>query len=156
MCGDELAYPIWTTPLLASLIARKAHDGQFRRDKVTPYITHPEAVVELLGGEHPDVIATAWLHDVLEDTDTTESDLIAGGMPYSVIQEVLILTKKRGETYAAYLRRVDMSSIARKVKIADIRHNLSDAPSPKQVVKYTNALDYLANVPHHQHPEDHP
>lgn len=53
---------------LASSIARKSHDGQFRRNGTTPYITHPEAVARSLEGEHPNVIAAAWLHDTLEDT----------------------------------------------------------------------------------------
>jgi hypothetical protein len=57
--------------LLAEQIARKAHVNQFRRDGVTPYITHPEAVVKKLGTESDDVLAVAWLHDVLEDTCVT-------------------------------------------------------------------------------------
>lgn len=132
--------------LLASSIARKAHEGQFRRDGLTPYITHPEAVAKSLEGEHPDVIATAWLHDVLEDTDTTMQDLLLSGLSGGVIEAVASLTKKRGDTYEAYLWRVRMNEIARKVKLADILHNLSDAPTAKQVEKYGKALQYLANV----------
>lgn len=131
--------------LLASSIARKAHYGQFRRDGITPYITHPEAVAESLEGEHPDVIAAAWLHDVLEDTDTTMQDLLLSGLPGSVVEAVVSLTKKRGDTYEAYLWRVGMNEIARKVKTADIQHNLSDSPTERQIAKYRNALQYLAN-----------
>ena len=61
---------------IAKEIATNAHKGLFRRDGITPYITHPEAVAASLEGEHPDVIATAWLHDVLEDTDVKAAHTI--------------------------------------------------------------------------------
>ena len=135
-----------STALLASSIARKAHDGQFRRDGVTPYITHPEAVAKSLEGEHPDVIAAAWLHDVLEDTEVGFSDLSNAGIPLAVIEAVALLTRWDGQTYEDYLHFVVQDEIARKVKIADIQHNLSDSPTPKQIAKYGKALQYLANM----------
>ena len=131
--------------LLASSIARKAHDGQFRRDGVTPYITHPEAVAKSLEGEHSDVIAAAWLHDVIEDTDTTFSDLKSAGIPIRVIEAVALLTRWDDQPYEDYLHFVAQDEIAKKVKIADIQHNLSDSPTAKQVEKYGKALQYLAN-----------
>jgi (p)ppGpp synthase/HD superfamily hydrolase len=131
--------------LLASSIARKAHDGQFRRDGITPYITHPEAVAQSLDGEHPDVIAAAWLHDVLEDTQTSVVHLKNAGIPWQVIDAVELLTRDDGQPYEDYLHWITQDEIARKVKIADIRHNLSDAPTEKQIAKYGKALQYLAN-----------
>ena len=138
--------------LLASSIARKAHAGQFRRDGVTPYITHPEAVAKSLEGEHPDVISAAWLHDVLEDTDVGFSDLNNAGIPEHVIAAVALLTRWDGQPYEDYLRWITQDEIALKVKIADIRHNLSDAPTEKQVAKYEIALGLLANVKVMAHP----
>jgi (p)ppGpp synthase/HD superfamily hydrolase len=135
-----------STVLLASSIAKKAHDGQFRRDGITPYITHPEAVAKSLEGEHPDVIAAAWLHDVLEDTEVTISELKNVGIPAHVIDAVGLLTRWDGQSYEDYLHWITQDEIARKVKIADIRHNLSDAPTEKQIAKYGKALQYLANV----------
>lgn len=135
-----------STDLLASSIARKAHDGQFRRDGITPYITHPEAVAKLLEGEHPDVIAAAWLHDVLEDTPTSVVHLKNAGMPWRVIDAVELLTRDDGQPYEDYLHWIAQDEIARKVKVADIRHNLSDAPTEKQVAKYERALLILANA----------
>jgi (p)ppGpp synthase/HD superfamily hydrolase len=132
--------------LLASSIARKAHDGQFRRDGTTPYITHPEAVAKSLEGENPDVIATAWLHDVLEDTDVTIQELKHKGIPVRVIESVEVLTRRDGQSYDDYIHWVSQDIIARKVKIADIRHNLSDAPTEKQIAKYGKAFLILANA----------
>jgi (p)ppGpp synthase/HD superfamily hydrolase len=136
-----------STVLLASSIARKAHAGQFRRDGITPYVNHPEAVAKSLEGENPDVIATAWLHDVLEDTEVTISELKNAGIPVRVIEAVALLTRWDGQSYADYLHWVSQDEIASKVKVADILHNLSDAPTEKQVAKYSKALLILgANV----------
>ena len=131
---------------LASSIARTAHEGQFRRDGITPYITHPEAVAKSLEGEHPDVIAAAWLHDVLEDTDVSISDLKRAGIPVRVIEAVALLTRWDDQSYEDYLQCVAQDEIARKVKLADIRHNLSDAPTEKQIAKYGKALLILTDV----------
>jgi len=100
--------------LLASSIARKAHAGQFRRDGITPYISHPEAVAKSLEGEHPDVIAAAWLHDVLEDTDVTISELKHAGIPVHVIDAVELLTRDDGQPYEDYLHWIAQDEIARK------------------------------------------
>jgi (p)ppGpp synthase/HD superfamily hydrolase len=137
---------ITSTDLLASSIAQKAHGGQFRRDGITPYITHPEAVAKALEGEHPDVIAAAWLHGVLEDTQASVVHLINAGIPWRVIEAVELLTRDDGQPYEDYLHWIAQDEIARKVKIADIRHNLSDAPTEKQIAKYEKALLILANA----------
>jgi len=39
-----------TISQIAEKIARKAHDGQFRRDGVTPYVTHPGRVAKRVAG----------------------------------------------------------------------------------------------------------
>jgi (p)ppGpp synthase/HD superfamily hydrolase len=49
--------------------AARAHKGQFRKDRKTPYIIHPARVAALVGmsgGSHVAIIA-AWLHDIYED-----------------------------------------------------------------------------------------
>ena len=55
----------------AKQFAYQAHKGQFRRDGVTPYITHPMAVAEILrkqGINDDAIISAALLHDVVEDS----------------------------------------------------------------------------------------
>jgi GTP diphosphokinase / guanosine-3',5'-bis(diphosphate) 3'-diphosphatase len=56
--------------LEAFVFAEKAHRGQLRKDKKTPYIVHPLAAVEILVSLHSDqdVLISALLHDVPEDT----------------------------------------------------------------------------------------
>jgi len=143
--GEGTPAPVEPLPIvyMAEGIARKAHEGQFRRDGVTPYITHPEAVAKSLEGEHPHVIATAWLHDVLEDTTVTPDILRDAGISEEVIAAVQVLTRKESQAYGVYLGFIRQHDIAFKVKVADMRHNLSDSPTDKQVEKYTDALRFL-------------
>lgn len=128
----------------ARLYATAAHAGQFRRDGVTPYITHPAKVVELLGDETETALAAAWLHDVLEDTVVTVDDLLAAGFPLGVVEYVAILSHAEDETYDDYIKEVKGERVPRLVKIADMLANLTDTPTPKQVAKYTKAILYLA------------
>lgn len=127
----------------AEMIARRAHASQFRRDGVTPYIEHPRAVVAKLANESEEVRAVAWLHDVLEDTEETPSSLYEAAIPTMVVDAVLCLTKQELDTYDDYLQRVKENPIARKVKIADMLHNLSDAPTERQIIKYAKGLLFL-------------
>ncbi|ULL13919.1 HD domain-containing protein [Paenibacillus sp. H1-7] len=58
--------------------AAKAHQGQFRKGTDIPYISHPCAVgmILLAAGCGPEIVAAGILHDTLEDTDATYSDLV--------------------------------------------------------------------------------
>ena len=58
-------------------IAEKAHEDQVRKDDGSPYIAHPIAVSEIVreNGFSDTVIAAALVHDVLEDTPVTETEL---------------------------------------------------------------------------------
>src|SRR5690606_3181553 len=116
-------------------IALLAHAGTTRRDGVTPYIEHPRDVVRRVAGNE-DAEAVAWLHDVLEDTSETEESLRAKGVSERIIAAVKAMTKRPGESYDAYLGRVKENGLARKVKVADMLSNLSDAPTDRQILKY--------------------
>jgi (p)ppGpp synthase/HD superfamily hydrolase len=74
------------------------HDGQYRRGPGSvPYIEHPKAVVEKLrdwGINNEIVIAAAWGHDLLEDTDVNEKDIIDCADVESKGLELLRLIKK--------------------------------------------------------------
>ena len=125
-------------------LATEAHSYQYRRDGVTPYINHPKAVADSLAGESDQVIAAALLHDVLEDTKLTEQDLRELDIDDAVIEAVKLLTKGDDQPYEEYLQTILTNEIALKVKLADIKNNLSDAPTAKQVAKYSKALQILA------------
>jgi len=124
---------------LAREIATEAHEGQFRRDGVTPYIRHPEAVAARVAGDSL-AEAAAWLHDVVEDTDVTMDDLSARGIPAEVLEVVRLLTHSNGLSYERYLSAIAAHPIAKKVKMADMITNLSDRPSDRQIVKYAKGL----------------
>lgn len=57
--------------------AAHAHNGQLRKGTNTPYIVHPIGVMQILlqYTNNPNVICAGILHDTLEDTPTTESDI---------------------------------------------------------------------------------
>lgn len=128
-----------TQAQIAERIARKAHEGQKRRDG-RPYISHPQAVADRVRSEGDEAAAVAWLHDVLEDCGLTTDELRGQGISERVALAVLVLTRMPDEPYENYIRGVRGDPIARKVKIADMLHNLGDAPNDRQVVKYAHAL----------------
>jgi len=127
-------------------LARKAHHHQFRRDGITPYITHRERVVARLiaqGITDEEILAAAWLHDTIEDGVLVWRALENAGIPENVIETVVVLTKSLGTPYAAYLATVKLHPAALTVKVADILDNLSDTSTKAQILKYASALIYL-------------
>ena len=112
-------------------IATAAHEGQTRWGG-EPYITHPLAVANYFHMSIEKIVAV--LHDVIEDTDITGNDLL-DEFPDEIVGSVLVMTHKEHESYADYIMRVRKNHIARKVKLADIKHNLSDLDKNPQAHK---------------------
>lgn len=114
-----------TTPPLIELAlhrALKAYGGKV--DKAgKPYILHPLRLAARL--DDPISQSAALLHDVIEDSDTTEDDLREDGFPESVISAVVALTRRNGETYEAFIDRVRIHPLARKIKLLDIEDNMN-------------------------------
>lgn len=126
--------------LALEFIAEK-HKGQ-KRLNGNPYIIHPIRVSQEVSGELEKVCAL--LHDTVEDTITTLEDIEQiFGEEVAVVVEVL--THRKGESYADYIARIKMNSLATNIKIADISDNLSDSPSAHAIEKSAKALDYLIN-----------
>jgi (p)ppGpp synthase/HD superfamily hydrolase len=126
---------------MCNYIATQAHYGQFRRDGVTPYIAHPEAVAGRLTTF--DEKAVAWLHDVIEDTSIQGFQLLNKGVPARIVGAVVDITKYPGESITIYYERVKKNPLAKAVKIEDMLHNLSDTPTKKQIIKYAKGLLFL-------------
>lgn len=63
----------------AIIFATKAHSGTTRKGTNVPYIVHPIEAASIVSAmtDDEEVIAAAVLHDVLEDTEATEDDLLA-------------------------------------------------------------------------------
>lgn len=113
----------------AIALAADAHAGQVDKAGVN-YILHPMRV--MLQFSDPTYQIVAILHDVVEDTTITLDDLrtadVSGvefGFPDEVVDAVDALTRREGERYGAYLLRAAANPIARAVKVADIKDNLS-------------------------------
>ncbi len=135
---------------LAQKIATEAHANQ-KRFGGEPFITHPAAVAAALERDEDEgVRAAAWLHDVLEDTPRLPGDLRRLGVNNWIISIVEGLSKKKDEEYTDYILRIAgyQGPIFRKIKIADIKHNLSTLPESSKCIKqkYRLALHILENM----------
>ena len=62
----------------AIVFAARKHAGQVRKGTDIPYISHPMEVMQILSRNDyvDDVIIGGILHDVLEDTDATQEEII--------------------------------------------------------------------------------
>ena len=107
--------------------AKEKHKGQ-KRIGGDDYITHPIAVCEYVKSQGLDenYQITALFHDLLEDTDTTEEEILRYGSP-EILKAVKLLTKKKGYKMSEYIDAIKQNPIASKVKAADRLHNLQCA-----------------------------
>ena len=99
-----------------------AHYGQFDRGG-NPYCLHPLKVMHYLKTSDEELQCIALLHDVVEDTKTTWTELEAIGCTDRVIAAAKALTKMPGQSYDEYKECVFANEDAMKVKLCDLRHN---------------------------------
>ena len=104
--------------------AAEKHKGQFRIGG-DEYITHPMAVAEIVKrqGYGIDVQITALFHDLLEDTNAKESEILFYGNA-EILKAVKLLTKQKGYDMAEYVAGIRQNETAFAVKAADRLHNL--------------------------------
>ncbi len=102
------------------------HKGQ-KRIQGTEYYTHPEAVSNILKekGYGVEYQVAGLFHDLLEDTDATEEEIVALSSR-EVLIAVKLVTKEKGYIPTEYISRIKENKIARMVKLADRMHNLSE------------------------------
>lgn len=105
----------------AMQLAYIAHMGQVDKGGM-PYIFHPLHLAEQMDTEVE--ICVALLHDLLEDTDYTPQDLRILGFSDEIVDAIKYLTRGKAETYREYILLLKKDKIARKVKIADLKHNM--------------------------------
>ena len=103
----------------AMQIAYTAHHGQVDKAGM-PYIFHPMHLAEAMDDEVSCCVAL--LHDTVEDTDITFTDLEAI-FPKDVLDALKLLTHRDGTDYFEYVRAIRENPVAVKVKLADIAHN---------------------------------
>lgn len=100
-------------------LAVGAHRGQFDKGG-QHYILHPLRVMLAMNTEQHRIVAV--LHDVVEDT-TVVLPQIRYEFGDRIAAAVDALTKRKGESYDAYLDRVKADEIAVLVKLADLKDN---------------------------------
>lgn len=130
----------------AMIIAYNAHQNQFDRAGV-PYIFHPIHLAEQMNSETECIVAL--LHDVVEDTSITFAEL-EKEFSNEVIEILKLLTHDKKTDYLSYIKKLKNNSVAKKVKIADIKHNADesrlDKVNAKDILrrnKYKKALEIL-------------
>lgn len=120
--------------------AAKKHRKQTRSDG-TPYISHPVRVAQYIK-KYKDshnldaLISAAYLHDTIEDTDTTHEDLkkMFGGLVASLVKELTSDEKeieRLGKTEYMSRKMTGMSSWALAIKLADRLDNVQDIATAK-------------------------
>ena len=123
--------------------AKDAHGGQLRKYTNDPYILHPLAVARMVkdAGGDENMVNAALLHDVLEDTNVTHSELRAFlfrrfvAVDASDILNLVVeltdvftkedfpyLNRKARKTLEA-TRLSNVSDRAKQIKRMDIEHN---------------------------------
>ncbi len=115
----------------AQQIAMQAHAGQKRKDG-PEYITHPVAVAQMLAerGFSEEVVAAAYVHDVLEDTRYPREQLLAelGQEVVEIVDAVsedkTLPWEERKMLYIEAIRRGPEG--AKAVSVADKIHNLTN------------------------------
>ena len=130
-----------TTQDKARIYATAAHAAVGQRRKYTnePYINHPAAVVDIvLTVSHTDeMIAAAWLHDVVEDTKVTIEDIAAefGPVVANLVSDLTDVSRPEDGNRAAR-------------KAIDRDHNAKASPQAK-TIKLADLIDNTRSIVQH-------
>ncbi len=128
-------------------IALEAYAG--KKDKAgKTYILHP---LRIMGNmETKEEMSVALLHDVIEDSELTDMDLLDRGIPPKVVDAVNLLTKVDDQNYEQFIQNILSNKLATKVKKADIEDNINilrlnevKSTDLQRIVKYHKAWKVL-------------
>jgi (p)ppGpp synthase/HD superfamily hydrolase len=145
--------------LKAIEFASRKHSTQRRKDEeASPYINHPIAVTHLLAdtGGITDLVTlvAAVLHDTIEDTETTTSELDEhfGQTVRKVVEEMTddktldkAVRKQRQIEHASHLTR-RAKAIKLADKIANVRDVLESPPADWPLARRMDYLDWTEKV----------
>lgn len=111
------------------------HQGQYRKysDNKIPYYLHPGAVAWIVKSvpHTPEMIAAAWMHDTLEDTDATE----------------LEMRHEFGDVVTDYVVWLtDSEKGNREVRKRLSRERLAKAPAAVKTVKLADLIDNSKSI----------
>jgi (p)ppGpp synthase/HD superfamily hydrolase len=119
--------------------AARAHKGQFRKDRRTPYIIHPArvaALVGIFGGTHIAIIG-AWLHDIYEDCTPewiAETDGFIAHLPFTDDEKNDITVIVDALTKKNTIR-------GKEARLSDSIARILDAPPEATLVKLCDRID---------------
>ncbi len=121
----------------AAQFAAVAHMGQVRKGTGTPYVYHPARVaarVAVRGDATEEMVAAAFLHDVLEDTDIKAIDLV-GAFSSPVVELVIELTN----------HSKDLDLPRKERKRIDLKH-LAGVSGEAKIIKMLDRIDNLREM----------
>jgi (p)ppGpp synthase/HD superfamily hydrolase len=103
-------------------LALKYHKGQIKNGTGEEFILHVLRVMLKMNTEDEKIAAV--LHDVIEKSNCTLEDLKKHGFSDKIVNTVDALSKRKGEDYSDYIKRVKKDPVAVKIKIADLEDNM--------------------------------
>lgn len=124
----------------AATFAHEFHKGQ-RRDDGADYVEHPIQVCLRLishGIRDDEMLAAALLHDVLEDTETSQ-DRLTAAFSRDVVDLVVALSKRKDVKPEVYYAGLAGNARAAVIKAADRACNVCDmihAYTPERLARY--------------------
>ena len=119
--------------------AARAHKGQYRKDRRTPYIIHPArvaALVGMFGGTHVAII-TAWLHDIYEDCTPewiAQTEQFIAHLPFSDDEKNDINAMVDALTKKNTIR-------GKAARLSDSIDRILDAPPEATLIKLCDRID---------------
>lgn len=146
----------------AHAFAAKAHAGVFRKWSGEPYIAHPERVAGRLAalGFPAEVIAAAYLHDVVEDCAISNAEIAAefGPEVAALVAEVTkpIVKANRAGRKAAFREHLAKSSYyGASIKLSDELDNSRNVVelNPEFAAIYLPEMREELKILGHGHPE---
>jgi (p)ppGpp synthase/HD superfamily hydrolase len=126
----------------AQVYAMAAHAavGQKRKYTGEPYIVHPAEVAKIVAGVSgatPDMVAAAWLHDVVEDTGCTITDIHMGfGADIASLVSWLTDVSKPEDGPRWYRKKMD-------------REHTAQAPAEAQTIKLADLISNSKSIMAH-------
>ena len=123
----------------AQVYAMAAHAavGQKRKYTGEPYIVHPGEVASIVAsvpGSTPDMVAAAWLHDVIEDTGCTFTDVhMAFGIDIATLVGWLTDVSKPTDGNRAKRKAMD-------------REHTAQAPAEAQTIKLADLISNSKSI----------
>jgi (p)ppGpp synthase/HD superfamily hydrolase len=121
--------------------ASQAHQGQLRKDRRTPYITHPArvaALVGMFGGSHVAVVS-AWLHDVYEDC--TPAWILRTD---KLVEKFPLVADERQDIASIVDALTKKNTIKEKsARLSNSLDRILDAPPEATLVKLCDRIDNL-------------